>query len=34
MPNQKYKNTSLRHEYQKRRREGEEKAHEDERMVG
>ena len=30
----KYKNTSLRHEYQKRRKEGEEKAHEDGRMVG
>ena len=30
----KHKNTSLRHEYQKRRKEGEEKTHEDGCMVG
>jgi len=30
----KHKNTSFKHEYQKRRKEGEEKAHEDGSMVG
>jgi len=34
MPNQKDKEHKLRHEHEKRRKEGEEKAHEDGGMVG